>query len=82
MATTSGRLLLWSPRILGVLVSMFIGMFALDAFNEGKPLLLALPNFLIHSWSRHFDGRGSGPWPSSASPPCTRRRCRKVASIG
>jgi hypothetical protein len=48
MATTSGRLLLWSPRILGILVSAFIGVFALDAFSEGKPFLLALPDFLIH----------------------------------
>jgi hypothetical protein len=46
--TTSGRLLLWSPRILGILVSMFIGMFALDAFSEGKPFLQSLPGFLIH----------------------------------
>lgn len=48
MATTSGRLLLWSSRILGVLVSLFIGMFALDAFSEGQPLLLALRGFIIH----------------------------------
>lgn len=48
MATTSNRLLLWSPRILGILVSTFIGMFALDAFSAGKPFLLALPDFIIH----------------------------------
>lgn len=40
MTTTSGRLLLWSPRILGILVSMFVGLFALDA--------QALPDFVIH----------------------------------
>ena len=48
MATTSGRLLLWSPRVLGVAVSLFIAMFALDAFSEGKPFLQALPEFFIH----------------------------------
>jgi hypothetical protein len=48
MATTSSRLLLWSPRILGILVSLFIGMFALDAFSPGKPFLTALPGFIIH----------------------------------
>ena len=48
MTTTSGRLLLWIPRILGILVSMFIGMFALDAFSAGKPFLRALPDFIIH----------------------------------
>jgi len=48
MTTTSSRLLVWSPRIVGILVSLFIGMFALDAFSEGKPFLQALPDFLIH----------------------------------
>jgi hypothetical protein len=48
MATRSDRLLLWGPRILGILVSMFIGMFALDAFSDGKPFLQALPDFIIH----------------------------------
>jgi len=48
METTSARLLLWVPRVLGVLVSVFIGMFALDAFSGGKPFLQALPDFMIH----------------------------------
>jgi F0F1-type ATP synthase assembly protein I len=81
MATTSGRLLLWSPRILGILVSMFIGMFALDAFSEGKPFLLALPDFIIHLIPgfvllglvvASFRQPWIGPCPSSASPSCTR----------
>jgi hypothetical protein len=41
-------LLLWSPRILGILVSLFIGMFALHAFREGQPFLEALDDFVIH----------------------------------
>jgi hypothetical protein len=48
MDATSARLLLWSPRILGILVSLFIGMFALDAFNEGKPFFQAILDFVIH----------------------------------
>jgi hypothetical protein len=48
MARISARLLLWSPRILGILVSLFIGIFALDAFSEGKPILQALLDFGIH----------------------------------
>lgn len=48
MSTTSGRLLLWSPRILGVAVTLFIGMFALDAFSEGKPILATVRDFIIH----------------------------------
>jgi len=47
METTSARLLLWIPRMLGVLVSVFIGMFALDAFSGG-PFWQALPDFMIH----------------------------------
>jgi hypothetical protein len=48
MAITSGRLLLWSPRILGILASVFIGLFALDAFSPGKSFFEALPDFLVH----------------------------------
>jgi hypothetical protein len=48
MAMTPAHLLQWSPRILGILVSLFIGIFALDAFSEGKPFLQALPDFAIH----------------------------------
>ncbi len=35
-------LLLWGPRVLGVLVALFLGIFALDAVEEG-PLA-----FLVH----------------------------------
>jgi hypothetical protein len=48
MATTAHQLLVWTPRILGILVSFFVGLFALDAFGEGKPILQALPDFIIH----------------------------------
>jgi len=48
MAATSGRLLLWTPRILGILVSAFIGLFALDAFSDGRSFFEALPDFFIH----------------------------------
>jgi hypothetical protein len=48
MTRTSARLLLWTPRLLGILVSLFIGMFALDAFSEGRPFLEALGAFAVH----------------------------------
>ena len=48
MAAASGRLLRWSPRILGILLSLFVGMFALDAFGHGQPFFAALPGFLVH----------------------------------
>ena len=48
MTTTSVRWLLWMPRVLGILAGLFLGLFALDAFSEGKPLAQALPDFIIH----------------------------------
>jgi hypothetical protein len=48
MSTTSSPLLLWTPRILGILVSAFIGLFALDAFSHTASFFEALPDFLIH----------------------------------
>ena len=48
MTTTSARLIVWTPRILGIAVTLFIGMFALDAFSEGKPFLIAVRDFAIH----------------------------------
>ena len=47
MSTTSG-LLLWSPRVLGILVSLFLGLFALDSFSEGRPFVESLGAFAIH----------------------------------
>ena len=47
-AHAPGRWLLWTPRIVAIAVTLFIGMFALDAFSEGKPLLQALGDFAIH----------------------------------
>lgn len=40
--------MLWSPRILGIMVALFLSLFALDVFNEGKGFTEALPAFLIH----------------------------------
>jgi len=46
---SKARLVLWAPRFLGVLVALFLGMFALDAFEEGQTFLKSLPDFLIHA---------------------------------
>src|SRR6185503_951461 len=48
MTRRTGMLLLWSPRILGVLVCLFLGLFALDAFEPGRGLREALPDFAVH----------------------------------
>jgi hypothetical protein len=44
----SKALVLWIPRVLGILVSVFLGAFALDAFSAGKPFVNALADFVIH----------------------------------
>jgi hypothetical protein len=48
MTMRFNRLLLWSPRILGILVCLFLGLFSLDAFDGGRTLKEALPDFAIH----------------------------------
>lgn len=40
--------LYWSPRILGLAFVLLIGIFALDAFQEGHGFWLSLLAFLIH----------------------------------
>jgi hypothetical protein len=40
--------LLWCPRLLGIVVGLFLGLFALDAFEPGKPLGRTLTDFAIH----------------------------------
>ena len=42
------KFLYWLPRILGILFTLFISIFALDAFGEGIPFLEAVVGFLIH----------------------------------
>jgi len=42
------RILTWTARVLGILVALFIGVFALDAFEAGKPIGRALGDFGIH----------------------------------
>ena len=48
MTRTSARLLLWGPRILGVGLCVFVGLFALDAFSENASLGAALAGFAVH----------------------------------
>ena len=48
MTATLARLLQWSARVLGLLVSLFVGMFALDAFAPGKVAPEAIADFAIH----------------------------------
>jgi hypothetical protein len=90
MTRTSARVLLWSPRILGILMSLFLSLFALDAFSEKQPFSESLPAFAIHlvpalvllavvamSWRWEWIGASR----SSARLLLT-RRSREAESIG
>jgi len=48
MKKRSRTLLLWSPRILAILVCLLLSLFAMDAFGNGTSLSDALPQFAIH----------------------------------
>ena len=45
--TSTQKLLLWGPRIAGIVVAAFLALFAMDAFNE-RAGVSALPDFAIH----------------------------------
>ena len=50
MNRTRQRIILWTPRLLGVLYAAFISIFALDVIEEGRPIgetLIALAMHLI-----------------------------------
>jgi hypothetical protein len=48
MRSTSTQLLLWAPRLLGLAVCLFFGLFALDAFDGRQNLARSLADFAIH----------------------------------
>jgi hypothetical protein len=48
MNSSVRRLLLWSPRILGILFAGFVSLFALDVFGEGYSFGEAMVALLIH----------------------------------
>ncbi len=47
MSRKMASLLFWAPRLLGVGVTLFLALFALEAF-EGRPFFQALPGFAMH----------------------------------
>jgi hypothetical protein len=48
MTSRSGKLLQWAPRVLGVLVCAFLGLFSLDALGGGKTFGQASIDLGIH----------------------------------
>ena len=49
MRITSDRLLTWTPRVLGILVGLFLGLFALDAARGKNPIFDAVFDFVAHA---------------------------------
>ena len=47
MAKAAAAILLWTPRLAGIGVALFLAVFAMDAF-DGRPLLQTIPGFVIH----------------------------------
>lgn len=48
MSKSMKRVLLWTPRVLGILFAIFISLFALDVFAEGYTLGEMLIAFTMH----------------------------------
>ena len=42
------KFLYWAPRILSILLAVFISLFALDVFSEGYPFWEAILALVIH----------------------------------
>ncbi|MEZ4712947.1 MAG: hypothetical protein R3A44_37505 [Caldilineaceae bacterium] len=42
------QFIFWTPRILGILFALFVGIFALDVFGAGYGFWSAIAAFLIH----------------------------------
>jgi len=48
MTTSTKRVLLWTPRVLGILFAIFLSVFALDVFSEGYGLWRTIGALLLH----------------------------------
>jgi hypothetical protein len=63
MSILSRWLLLWSPRFLGICTALFVGLFALDALDDGVAALLlhlvpalSLLTLAVASWRHEWLG--------------------------
>ncbi|MFH1827015.1 MAG: hypothetical protein ABH812_01105 [bacterium] len=50
----TGKVLKWTPRVLSILFTLFIGIFALDVFSEGYNVSELLIAFIMHSIPTFF----------------------------
>ncbi|MFA6260305.1 MAG: hypothetical protein WC760_02470 [Bacteroidia bacterium] len=42
------NILLWTPRVLGILLTCFVSLFAMDAFNTDHPVTADYPGLFMH----------------------------------
>ena len=49
MNPTVKRILYWAPRVLGILFVLFISLFSLDVFQEGRSIQETAIAFMMHS---------------------------------
>jgi hypothetical protein len=49
MPKTLKQILFWTPRILGILFTLFVGMFSLDVFEMGGGFWATLGGFIVHN---------------------------------
>ena len=45
---SSNKVAVWAPRVLGIATALFLSVFALDAYGEGRGFWSALVPFFIH----------------------------------
>jgi hypothetical protein len=48
MNVTLSRMLVWAPRVLGIMFALFLSIFALDVFGAGYSFWESILAFLIH----------------------------------
>ena len=48
MNQTVEKILFWSPRVLGILIAIFVSLFALDVFGEGYSFWQTIAAYAMH----------------------------------
>jgi len=84
----------WAPRLLAVAVSLFLGLFSLDAFSGADTFAQAVPGFLIHlmpaaivlavvalSWHREWVGAAAFIVMAAAYAVVARQHASWIAAI-
>jgi len=48
MKRSAKQILFWSPRVLGILIAVFVSLFALDVFGEGYSVMETIVALAMH----------------------------------